>query len=176
MLYVTIVLIFVFFAGMAMTINEGLWSNTVLLLCIILGGLFAIFGGIPLGLFIIDQADVANENIWHCIFAGVWGVFIVSVTIMRVLFEKSSRTRVKFVPPLERAAGPLMGLFVAVMFTSFAAYTIERIPFKAGEWPIAEAADWQKTVFTYARAPFHNVVKQFAESEGIRSEFFPKGR
>jgi len=176
MLYVTIMLIFVFFAGMAMTINEGLWSNTVLLLCIILGGLFAIVGGIPLGLYVIDQADVANENVWHFIFAGVWGVFIVSVTIMRVLVERSSRTRVKFVPPLERAAGPLMGLFVAVMFTSFAAYTIERIPFNAGEWPIAEAADWQKTVFTYGRAPFHNVVKRFAESEGIRSEFFPKGR
>lgn len=176
MLYVTIVLIFVFFAGLAMTINEGLWNNTVLLLCIILGGLFAILGGIPLGLFIVEQADLAEENVWQCVFAGVWGVFIVSLTIMRVLVEKSSRTRVKFVPPLERAAGPLMGLFVAIMFTSFAAYTMERIPFNAGQWPLADAAGWQKTVFTYARAPFHNVVTRFADSEGIRSEFFPKSR
>jgi hypothetical protein len=176
MLYITILLIFVFFAGLAMTINEGLWSNTVLLLCIILGGLFAILGGIPLGLFIIDQAGVAEENIWHCIFAGVWGVFIVSVTIMRVLVEKTSRTRVKFVPPLEKVAGPLMALFVAVMFTSFAAHTMVRIPFNAGQWSLADAAGWQKSVFTYAQAPFHNVVTRFANSEGIWPEFYPKGR
>jgi hypothetical protein len=176
MLYLTILLIFVFFAAAAMTINEGLWSNTVLLLCIILSGLAAIFCGSPLGLFIIEKADASDEYAWHCIFAGVWGVFASSVLIMRVLFEKSSRTRVKFVPPLERVAGPLMGLFVAVMFASFAAYTMERIPIRAGHWPMADASDWKTTTFTYARAPFHNVVKRFAESEKVRSDFFPKSR
>lgn len=176
MLYLTILLIFVFFAGLAMTINEGLWSNTVLLMCIMLAGLFAILGGIPLGLYIIAQADAADEYAWHCVFAGVWLVFVLSVTIMRVLLEKASKVRVKFVPPLEKVAGPLMGLFVAVMFTSFAAYTMERIPVNAGHWPVTDAADWQRTVFTYARAPFHNVVKRFAESEGVRSDFFPQSR
>lgn len=176
MLYLTILLGGVFFAGVAMTIGEGLWNNTVLLLCIVLGGLFAILGGIPLGLYIVEQADASDEYVWCCVFAGVWGVFVVSVTIMRILLEKSSKTRVKFVPPLERAAGPVMGIFVAVMFTSFAAYTMERIPINAGEWNLSEAADWQKTVFTYARAPFHNVVKQLAESEGIQTDFFPKIR
>ncbi len=176
MLYLTILLGGVFFAGLAMTIGEGLWNNTVLLLCVILAGLFAILGGIPLGLYIIDQADAADEYAWHCIFAGVWGVFALSITLMRVLFEKASQTRVKFVPPLEKIAGPLMALFVAVMFASFVAYTMERIPANAGQWPVAEAADWQRTTFTYARAPFHNVVKRFAEAEGVQSDFFPKSR
>jgi len=176
MLYLTILLIFAFFAGVAMTVNEGLWSNTVTLLCIILAGQFAIVGGIPLGLYIIEQADASEETAWCFLFAGVWGVFVVSLTVMRLLVERASRTRVKFVPPLEKAAGPLMGLFVAVMFTSFTAYTLERIPINAGEWKVNDAADWQKTTFTYARAPFHNVVKRFAESEGVRSEFFPKAR
>ena len=174
MLYLTILLIFVFFAGVAMTINEGLWSNTVLLICIILGGLFAILGGIPLGLYIVEQADAGDEYVWHCLFAGVWLVFMLSVTIMRVLVDQASKTRVKFVPPLEKAAGPLMGLFVAVMFTSFTAYAMERIPINAGQWPVADATDWQKSTFTYARAPFHNVVKRFAEAEDVQSEFFPK--
>lgn len=176
MLYVTILLIFVFFAGVAMTINEGLWNNTVLLLCIILGGLFAILGGIPLGLYIMDQVDAGDEYTWHCVFAGVWGVFALSVTVMRILVEKASKVRVKFVPPLEKAAGPLMGLYVAVMFASFTAYTMERIPINAGQWSFSEPSDWTKTTFTYARAPFHNVVKQFTEAEGIRSDFIPKSR
>ena len=176
MLYLTILLIFIFFAGLAMTINEGLWSNTVSLLAIIVAGLFAIFGGIPLGMYIVEQADASQKVAWCFVFAGVWGVFVVSLTIMRILLELASRTRVKFVPPLEKAAGPLMGLYVAVMFTSFAAYTLERIPINAGEWKVSDAADWQKTTFTYARAPFHNVVKSFADSEGVESDFFPKAQ
>jgi hypothetical protein len=176
MLPLTILLIFVFFAALAMTINEGLWSNAVLLLCVILSGLLAISCGIPLGMYLFEKTDAADEYAWHCVFAGVWGVFALLVTLMRVPFEKSSKTRVKFVPPLEKLAGPLMGLLVAVMFTSFAAYTIERIPVKAGKFSMSDAADWQKTTFNYARTPFHNVVKRFAESEGIRSDFFQKSR
>lgn len=176
MLYLTILVIFVFFASLAMTINEGLWSNTITLLCIMLAGKFAIVGGIPFGLYIVEQVDASRETAWCFVFAGVWAIFVVSLTIMRILMDLASRTRVKFVPPLEKAAGPLMGLFVAVMFTSFVAYTLERIPINAGEWQVRDAADWQKTTFTYARAPFHNVVKRFAESEGVQSDFFPKAR
>lgn len=174
MLYLTILLGFVFFAGVAMSITEGFWSNTVLLLCIMLAGLFAILGGIPLGLYIVEQAEASDEKAWYFVFAGVWGVFVVSLTIMRILVERASRTRVKFVPPLEKAAGPLMGLWVAIMFTSFTAYTIARIPINAGEWKYSDADDWQKSTFTYACAPFHNIVKRFAEAEGIRSDIFPK--
>lgn len=176
MLYLTILLIFIFFAGVAMTVSEGLWSNTITLLCIILAGLFAIVGGIPLGLYIVEQADASKEVAWCFVFAGVWGVFIVSLTVMRILMELASRTRLRFVPPLEKVAGPLMGLYVAVMFTSFAAYTLARIPVNAGEWKYSDAADWQKTVFTYASEPFHNVVKRFADSEEVQSNFIPQAR
>jgi hypothetical protein len=169
MLYLTVVLIFVFFAALAMTISEGLWSNAVLLLCIILSGLLAISCGTSLGMFLFEKTDAADEYAWHCVFAGVWCVFALSVTLMRVLFEKASKTKVKFVPPLEKLAGPLMGLLVAVMFTSFAAYAIERIPVRAGQWPLSDAAAWQLTTFSYARAPFHNVVRRFADSEDIES-------
>jgi hypothetical protein len=174
MLILTVLIIFVFFAGVAMTVAEGLWSNTVLLLCITLSGLLAIVGGIPLGLFIFEKVEAADEYAWHCVFAGVWGVFTLSMIIMRVMFEKTSKVRIRFVPPLEKVAGPLMGLFAAVMFTSFAAYTIERIPIQAGQWSTAEASDWQLSTFNYARTPFHNVVTRFAKSEEIRSDFFQK--
>ena len=154
-----------------MTINEGLWSNSVLLICIMLGGLLGIVGGVPLGGFIVEQAGAGEEVVWYFVFASVWGVFALSVTIMRMLLEQASRTRVKFVPPLEMVAGPLMGLFVAVMFTSFATYTFERIPFQAHAWKVSEAADWQVQFLTYARAPFLNVAYRFAAPEGLDSDF-----
>ena len=171
MLYLVIMLIFVFFAGLAMTINEGLWSNSVLLFCIMLGGVLAIVGGVPLGVFIVEQAGADQDSVWYFVFASVWGVFALSVTIMRLLLEQASQIRVKFVPPLEMVAGPLMGLFVAVMLTSFATYTLERIPFQAQALKVSEAADWQVTMLTYARAPFLNVAYRFAAPEGLDSEF-----
>jgi hypothetical protein len=171
-----ILLGFIFFGGIAMTVNEGFWSNTISFLLICLAGLLAIVGGVPLGQFIIDQAGAGDDKAWHCVFAGVWGVFVLSLTLMRILAEMASRTRVKFVPPLEKAAGPLMGLLVAIMFTSFAAYTMARIPVSAGEWKYSGAAGWEKATFTYASAPFHNVMKRFAEAEGIQSDFFPQSQ
>lgn len=169
MLYLVILLCFVFFAAVAMTINEGLWSNSVLLLLIMLAGILAFTVGAPLGSFAAEKADASVEYTWHVVFACVWGVFFLSITIMRILLEKASATRVKFLPPLEMVAGPLMGLFAAVMFTSFATYTLANIPIKAGEWSTGDAAEWQLTFFNYARAPFLNVISQFAASEGISS-------
>ena len=169
MMYLAILLIFVFFAGVAMTVNEGFWSNSILLLEIMLSGLLAVFGGVPLGQFVIAQAGASDENAWYFVFASVWGVFFLTITVMRIILDQSSQTRVKFVPPLELAAGPLMGLFAAVMFTSFAAYTLERFPLQAGAWKFDDAAGWVQSIFTYARAPFWNVIDRFAAGEGFSS-------
>ncbi len=169
MLYLVILLCFVFFAGVAMTINEGLWSNSVLLLVVLLGGILAFSVGAPLGSFAAEKVDAGEDYTWHVVFACVWGVFFLSVTIMRILLEKASRTRLRFVPLLEMIAGPLMGLFVAIMFTSFAAYTLDRIPIQAGHWSTGDASSWQISFFQYARAPFLNVISQFAATEGLSS-------
>ena len=172
MLYLGILLCFVFFAGVAMTVAEGLWNNAVLLLVIILAGLLAFTGGVPLGSFVAEKADAGSDYVWHVVFACVWGVFALSATIMRMLLERTSQTRVKFLPPLEMVAGPLVGLFAAAMFTSFVAYTIITIPVTSGEWATADAAGWVKSLFQYACIPFHNVLKPFATTEGLGAAFF----
>ena len=170
MLYLVVLLIFVFFAGVAMTVGEGLWSNSILLFLVMICGLLAFVGGVPLASFVVEKADLENDDYtWHFVFACVWGVFFLSMTIFRILLENASKTRMKFVGPLEMAAGPLMGLFAAVMFTSFAAYTLERIPIQAGYWSTADASDWVVTTFAYLRAPFLNVMNAFAGAEGIDS-------
>ena len=174
MLYLTVLLIFTFFAGMAMTVNEGLWNNTILLFAILLAGLIGMVLGVPLGNFVIDRADAGAETTWYFIFGGVWLSFALSVTLIRLLVDNASKFRLKFIPLLDKIAGPLMGLLVAVMFTSFVAYTLERIPIQAGQWKFADAADWQKSTFTYARAPFFNVAKSFMAAEGADAAFISK--
>ena len=174
MLYITILLGAVLFAGVAMTINEGLWSNTIMLLLIILAGLMAIVAGVPLGTWGLEQSGKDASFAWYFRFAGIWGVFFLSLAVMRVIADKISRTRMRFLPVIDKIAGPLMGIFVAVMFTSFAAYTLWKLPVAAGQWEKSELSETQKSIFAYAQAPFHSVQIRFFDAEDITSPLASK--
>ena len=164
MTYVAILLLFVLFAGIAMTVNEGLWSNTVTLLCVILGGLLAWHWGPVLGRFVIEQAEPSSENEWAFWFASIWGVYFLAVTILRIIADRSSRVRMRFIRPLDMAGGILVGLMVAVMFSSFAAYALY-IPIKAGVWKVEDGAPWaQQTILTMARPMFSAGKAAYGES------------
>lgn len=171
MLYLVILLGFVFFGGVAMTVGEGLWSNTVSFFVVVFGGLMGVFVGVPVGLLIMDQLEKGGEVGWYFVFAGMWLTFAVSVSVFRLFVDRGSKVRMRFIPQLEAVGGPLMGLMVAVMFVSFATYTLERVPFRAGFWDLNAASSWQKSAITYGRAPFLNVVKAFAKSEGVDDPF-----
>jgi hypothetical protein len=163
MLYLCILIYAVAFAGVAMTVNEGLWSNAIALMAILVCGPLAIAAGYPLGLFIQEKMDKPVEQTWYFIFGGVWLVFFFSIMVFRVFADRvSSRVRMKFVPPLERAAGPLMGLGVAVMFASFFTFTLYTIPIAAGEWKIGDASSWQQTTMEQGSAPFNTVLGKLA--------------
>ena len=56
MLYLTVLLVFLCFAAIAMTVNEGLWNNTIKLFNIIFAGLLGIVVGIPAGMFAFVQS------------------------------------------------------------------------------------------------------------------------
>lgn len=158
MTYVAILLLFTLFAGIAMTVNEGLWSNAVTLLCVLLGGLLAWHWGPVLGEFVIEQAKPSPENEWAFWFASIWGVYFLAVTVLRIIADRSSRVRMRFIRPLDMAGGILMGLVVAVMFSSFAAYALY-IPIRAGVWKIEDGAPWaQQTISTLAR-PMYSAGK-----------------
>jgi len=174
MLYLTVMLIFLCFASIAMTVNEGLWNNTITLLNIMLAGILGIFGGVPLGNFILTQSGKPPEFAWYFVFAGIWVIFAVSVTVMHLATSGASRVRMRFLPVLDKVAGPLMGVLVAIMLTSFSAYTLERVPIKAGEWSFSDASDWQKTTFKYARSPFRGVIKSFVQGEKADNPFLGK--
>jgi len=166
MLYLTILLIFVFFAGIAMTVNEGLWSNTISLFCILFAALLAWDWGRVLGGFVIEQVEPSAQNTWAFWFASIWGVFFLSITILRVIADRSSRVRMRFIMPLDRAGGLLMGLGVAVMFTSFTAYSLY-IPFKAGVWKFNEGAAWQQQIISTATRPI------FGAGKAVYGDDFP---
>jgi hypothetical protein len=113
---------------------------------------------------VVAQAEPADENAWAFIFASVWGIFVLAVTLLRIAADRSSRVRMKFIRPLELAAGPIIGLVVALMFVSFAACTL-LIPINAGQWKEADASDWQKNALTQLMSPFNTAANGFYADE-----------
>jgi len=174
MLYLLILLAFVFFASVAMCVNEGLWSNTIALVSVLVCGISAILFGVPLGAYVAAQVKAGDESVWAFVFGIVWVVFAVSILVFRLLAEKASGVRMKFVPQLDMIAGPLMGLLLAVMFTSFTALTLLRMPIKAGQWDLPGASGWQRDAFLTASAPFYTVAKRYAQADGAESSLLSR--
>jgi hypothetical protein len=160
MTYLGVLVLFVFFASLAMTINEGLWSNMISLVCIILGSLIAWHWGLALGEFAIAQVEPAAEYEWALWFASLWGVFFFSATLLRVIADRSSRIRMKFIRPVDMGGGILLSLAIATLFSSFTAYSLY-IPFQAGVWKTESGASWaQSSISTLAR-PMYSIGKAF---------------
>ncbi len=160
--YLCVLIYFVFFAGVAMTINEGLWNNAVNFLAVAVASVTGICLGYPLGLFALEKFEKPDDFAWYFVFAAVWLVFFAVVMVFRVIAERLSRVRMKFVPPLELAAGPLAGLLVAVLFASFLAFTLYYIPIRAGYWDAKQATGWQLTTMRNGAGPFYTVLKAVA--------------
>ena len=95
MLLLLVLLGFLFFAAVAMCINEGLWNNTILLLYVIISGLASSLIGVPLGALIFEKAGFDDAKAWFCIFAGLWAVFALTLLVMRLMVDKASKVRVR---------------------------------------------------------------------------------
>jgi hypothetical protein len=172
MTYLLVLVGFLFFAGVAMTINEGLWNNTVLLLLTLTSGLAAVTVGVPLGSMILEQSGKGEEFAWYFVFAGVWGVFSLSLLVLRIVADKASTVRLRFLPVVDKLGGILMGLLVAMMLASFAAYTLLKIPIEAGHWKKNDASAAVRGYFGNAATPFNTVARKFVKAEEIDSGFY----
>ena len=174
MIYLLVVVGFMFFAGVAMAINEGLWSNTISLLCVLISGIAGCVAGAPLGVMILERTGQDDANAWYFVFAGIWGGFALTLLALRILTDKASRTRMRFIPVVDKIGGILMGLAVAMMLASFAAYTLVRVPISAGEWEFSEDGQSHRNAFALAQNPFRIVVKNFLKAEEIDTPFYGK--
>ena len=167
MLYIAVLMFAVFFAGFAMTVNEGMWSNAITLFCVVLAAMIAIPGGLALAGYVLEQAKPAPENEWAFKFGCVWGVFFFAVNVLRLITDKTSKVRMKFFKPLDAGGGILLGLCVAYMLTSFSALTLY-MPFAAGVWKAAEAPAWQnQTIQTFA-SPMSSAVTAFHGPDALQ--------
>jgi uncharacterized membrane protein required for colicin V production len=117
----------VLFATVAMTVREGLWSNTLTLVNIIISGLVAFGFYAPLVVY-LDETVTDGQHTYWLDFAVLWALFAVAMVVCRSLTAAFSKTRMRLKYPIDDVGGPLVGLIAAFVLASFTLATFHAAP------------------------------------------------
>lgn len=114
------------FAGTAMMVREGLWSNAISLICILISGLVA-FGFYAPVVIYLDEMFV-GEFTYLLDFVVLWALFVISMLICRLFTGMASKTRMRFKNPIDPVGGPIVALIAAWALAAFAMATLHTSP------------------------------------------------
>jgi hypothetical protein len=115
------------FAAIAMTVREGVWSNTITLIGIIFSGLVA-FGFYSAIVVYLDEEMTSGQHTYWLDFAIIWALFCVAMIIYRLLTGALSKTKLRFKNPIDPVAGPIIGILAAWVLAAFALATLHVSP------------------------------------------------
>ena len=120
----------VFFAATAMMVREGLWSNTITLINVIIAGLVAFGFYSPVALWVDESLN--GQFTYLVDFVSIWVLYVVTMVILRFFSNALSKTRMRFKNPFDKVGGPLMALFAAEVLVGFVLATLHTAPLKEG--------------------------------------------
>jgi hypothetical protein len=115
-----------FFAGVAMMVREGLWSNTIALVNIFVSGLVAFGFYSPLALYLDEQ--LSGPYTYLLDFLCLWLLFVVTMLVCRALTGLASRTRMRFKNPIDPVGGPVVAIVAAWILAAFTMATLHTVP------------------------------------------------
>jgi uncharacterized membrane protein required for colicin V production len=117
----------VVFAGLAMMVREGLWSNTLALINVIVSGLVAFGFYSPLVAY-LDEEVTSGQHTYWLDFAIIWALYAVTMIVLRSLMAAASKTRLRFRHPIDPVGGPIMGFIAAWVLAAFTLATLHTSP------------------------------------------------
>lgn len=128
MIYAYYVMVFVIFgATLAMTVQEGLWNNLMTLANLMLASVIAFGYYQPLTVLLDEWTGGQYTYVLdHVVF---WFVFGLAVTVLKMVGGSLSDTKVKFLHPLNKAAGPAVGVLCGLLMASLVAMSLHMTPF-----------------------------------------------
>jgi len=117
----------IMFASVAMMWREGIWSNTINLVNIIISGLVAygLYSGIVVYL---DEDVTSGQHTYWLDFAIIWALFFLTMLVARTLTGALSKTKMRFKHPIDPVGGPIMAIVTSWVLTSFVLATLHTSP------------------------------------------------
>lgn len=114
------------FAGSAMMVREGLWSNAITLVNILISGLVAFGFYSPLTVYLDEMLN--GEYTYLLDFVVIWALFVITMLVCRLLTGLASKTRMRFKHPIDPVGGPLVGELASWVLAAFVMATLHTSP------------------------------------------------
>src|SRR5580704_5330002 len=175
-MYVNLMLLVVFAACFASTVSNGLWTNMVLLINVVTAGLVASCYFEPVADF-LDDFLPAYSAAWD--FVSAWVLFAGSMGLFSFLTDSLSRSRVRFLKPIDQYGGILVCCWVSWVAVCFVTFTLRMAPlprsFAGGDFqPRADSRMFFGLAPDHQWLAFVNGMSRCAYYHGKQWEFDPR--
>lgn len=124
-IYVLLVL-FIGFGPVAMMIQEGLWSNTITMFSMVLGGITAFALYEPLTVMLDENLDGHYTYVLDIVV--IWFVYFLVVGVLRTLGGAFSKTKLLFNKPIDEIASLIVALATGFLMLGFTLSTLHLAP------------------------------------------------
>jgi len=122
---VNLLLVIVFLAVTLVLSREGLWSGLVMLLNIIAAATLATGWYERIASFVDEKMPSYTYLID---FLCLWGLFAAILLVLRLVTDRASTTKVKFLRQVELVGGPLVAVITGWVMVCFAAASLHAAP------------------------------------------------
>ncbi len=122
---VTLLMIAILFACAAMLYNEGMWSNAIRLINVVTAALLATNFFEPAADWLEQQAPSYS---YFCDFIALWGLFIIFSLIFRLITDKLSQVKVKFLKIADQIGSAVLALWIGWWMVMFTLTTLDVAP------------------------------------------------
>ena len=122
---VNLLLLIVFLAVTLVLSREGLWSGLVMLLNIIAAATLATGWYERIASFVDEKMPSYTYLID---FLCLWGLFAAVLLVLRLVTDRASTTKVKFLRQVELVGGPLVAVITGWVMVCFAAASLHAAP------------------------------------------------
>jgi uncharacterized membrane protein required for colicin V production len=121
----TILMLVILLACVAMCYAEGMWSNAVRLINIVTAGLLAMNFFEPLARWLTDWQP-SYTYLWD--FLSLWGLFVVFMLVFRILTDQLSHVKVRFLKLADRIGSGVLSLWIGWVMVCFTMTTLHTAP------------------------------------------------
>jgi uncharacterized membrane protein required for colicin V production len=122
----SVIYLAVWFAGSAMLVREGLWSNAISLVNVLVSGLVAFSFYSPLAIYLDELLD--GQYTYLLDFVTIWALFVITMLICRLATGLASGSRMRFKNPIDPIGGPIMGELASWALAAFVMATLHTSP------------------------------------------------
>jgi hypothetical protein len=118
-------LVIIFAACVGFLYTEGMWGNFITLVNVVTAGLLATNFYEPLAK--LGESYMGSFT-FFLDFLSLWGLFCLFIIVFRLLTDRISRTKVRFLKLADQIGSPLMAAMVGVAVVCFTAMTLHTAP------------------------------------------------